>query len=254
MPKKACQKPQLEIYAFGRGHAYSNGIEIERWDGALPRNLFFYFIDNPLVTRDEIFKIFWPKLSKKDATNVFHVTKRKISERICAYLDKDENYELTSYSNGFYMPSDKIVRHYDVADFELALEGALMSDNADEKELLYGHAIELYKASFLHTINLPWVEVRRRQLQLMYAEALVGLGRLRAEQKRWAEALGVFVRATKEAPEREDIHRQAMQMYIILNRHDDARKQYASMERHLKRTLGIAPSSETRELLESIAS
>ena len=110
-------KPQLEIYAFGRGHAISNGQEIRIWDGALPRNLFFYFIDNPLVTRDQIFDIFWPKLSIKDATNVFHVTKRKITERISLYVVDDENYELTSYSTGFYVPSDKIVRHYDVFDF-----------------------------------------------------------------------------------------------------------------------------------------
>ena len=79
--KEETPKPQLEIYAFGRGHAISNGREIRSWDGALPRNLFFYFIDNPLVTRDQIFEIFWSKLSIKDATNVFHVTKRKITER-----------------------------------------------------------------------------------------------------------------------------------------------------------------------------
>ena len=41
-----------------------------------------------MVTRDEIFETFWPGLPTKEATNVFHVTKRKISERL--------GYELTS--------------------------------------------------------------------------------------------------------------------------------------------------------------
>ena len=135
--KATSLKPQLEVYAFGRGHAVSNGREISSWDGALPRNLFFYFIDNPLVTRDQIFEIFWPKLSVRDATNVFHVTKRKITERISVYVDDGANYELTTYSTGFYVPSDKIVRHYDVADFEQAMEGALLSYDAHERELLY---------------------------------------------------------------------------------------------------------------------
>ena len=106
--KATSLKPQLEVYAFGRGHAVSNGREISSWDGALPRNLFFYFIDNPLVTRDQIFEIFWPKLSVRDATNVFHVTKRKITERISVYVDDGRNYELTIYSTGFYVPSDKL--------------------------------------------------------------------------------------------------------------------------------------------------
>ena len=250
--KEATPKPQLEIYAFGQGHAVSNGREVRRWDGALPRNLFFYFIDNPLVTRDQIFEIFWPKLSIKDATNVFHVTKRKISERIFAHAEFGESFELTNYTNGFYVPSSKIVRHYDVYDFEQAMEAALMSDDPHEKAVLYGHAVDIYKAPFLHTIKLPWVEVRRRQLQVMYAEALIGLANLRAKDGQWEHALGAYVRAIKEVPEREDIHRQAMQMYVNLGRGADALQQYSVLERDLKRKYGVAPSKETRELLESI--
>ncbi|MFQ3674014.1 MAG: hypothetical protein SNJ83_10505, partial [Aggregatilineales bacterium] len=68
-------KPQLEVYAFGQGLALINGHEMVNWDGALPRQMFYYFLDHPLVTRDEIFKVFWPQLPVKEATNVFHVTK-----------------------------------------------------------------------------------------------------------------------------------------------------------------------------------
>lgn len=247
--KQSNLKPQLEIYAFGRGHAVSNGREISSWDGALPRNLFFYFIDNPLVTRDQIFEIFWPKLSVRDATNVFHVTKRKITERISAYVDDDNNYELTNYSTGFYVPSDKIVRHYDVADFEQAMEGALLSRDAHEKELQYLRVIEIYKAPFLHPVRLPWVEARRNQLKFMYADALIGIARLKQDQGAWEEALGYFARALKEVPQREDIHRGVMQMYIKLGRNADARQQYTILERLLKRKLGVKPSGETQALL-----
>lgn len=250
--KASSLKPQLEIYAFGRGHAVSNGFEISSWDGALPRNLFFYFIDNPLVTRDQIFEIFWPKLSVRDATNVFHVTKRKITERISAYVEDNKNYELTKYSTGFYVPSDKIVRHYDVADFEQAMEGALLSSERHERELLYLRAIEIYKAPFLHPLRLPWVEARRNQLKSLFAEALIGMARLKTDQRLWEEALGYYARALKEAPQREDIHRGAMRMYINLGRNADARQQYTLLERLLKRTLGVKPSSETQTLLDQL--
>lgn len=250
--KASSLKPQLEIYAFGRGHAVSNGCEIGSWDGALPRNLFFYFIDNPLVTRDQIFEIFWPKLSVRDATNVFHVTKRKITERIFAYVADNKNYELTKYSTGFYVPSDKIVRHYDVADFEQAMEGALLSSERHERELLYLRAIEIYKAPFLHPLRLPWVEARRNQLKSLFAEALIGMARLKTDQGLWEEALGYYARALKEAPQREDIHRGAMRMYINLGRNADARQQYTLLERLLKRTLGVKPSRETQTLLDQL--
>ena len=245
-------KPQLEIYAFGRGHAVSNGREIQSWDGALPRNLFFYFIDNPLVTRDQIFEIFWPKLSVRDATNVFHVTKRKITERISMMVGDGENYELTSYSTGFYVPGDKIVRHYDVADFEQAIEGALLATDPAVRQTLYREAIDMYKAPFLFPLNLPWVEARRKQLQGMYAEALNGMARLKAEEQAWEEALGFYVRALKESPQREDFHRGAMQMYINLGRNADAWQHYTVLEKQLKRSLGVKPSRETREMLAGL--
>lgn len=242
-------KPQLEIYAFGRGHALSNGSEISKWDGALPRNLFFYFIDNPLVTRDQIFEIFWRKLSIRDATNVYHVTKRKITERISVYVGDGKNYELTQYSSGFYVPSDKIVRHYDVADFEAAMEGALISNDQQEREILYSHAIEMYRAPFLYPVKLPWVEARRKQLQLMYAEALIGMARLQAANSAWEESLGFFHRALRETPQREDVYRGIMEAYIQLGRNGEARQQYDSLEHMLGRGLGVAPSSETQALL-----
>lgn len=245
-------KPQLEVYAFGRGHAISNGREIQSWDGALPRNLFFYFIDNPLVTRDQIFEIFWPKLSIRDATNVFHVTKRKITERISMMVSDDDSYELTAYSTGFYVPGNKIVRHYDVADFEQAIEGALLSTDPALRQTFYREAIDLYKAPFLFPLSLPWIVARRKQLQAMYAEALNGMARLMAEELAWEESLGFYARALKESPQREDFHRGMMQMYINLGRNADAWQHYSLLEKQLKRTLGVKPSSETQAMLSGL--
>ncbi|MFW5691845.1 MAG: bacterial transcriptional activator domain-containing protein [Chloroflexota bacterium] len=247
-------KPQLEVYAFGRGHALVNGQEITNWDGALPRNLFFFFIDKPLITRDDIFATFWPNLSVKEATNVFHVTKRKISERISLKVEEEGNYELTQYSSGFYMPSDKIVRHYDVEDFQEAVERATITLDERERETLYRRAVDLYKAPFLETISMPWVDDRRQHLRQLYAQALIGMGRIAKAQGKLEESLGFFTRALKETPEREDIHREVMHLYLQMDMPGDARKQYETLEKMLQETLDIAPAPETRAIYDSIAS
>jgi two-component SAPR family response regulator len=246
-------KPQLEVYASGRGHVLVNGKEIANWDGALPRNLFFYFIDNPLVTRDDIFRTFWPALSVKEATNVYHVTKRKISERISLKVGDEDNYELTQYSSGFYMPSNKIVRHYDMGNFQSAVERAMVTLDDKEKERLYRRAIDLYKAPFLETISMPWVEERREQLKRLYSQALVGMGRVAAKQNQHEESLGYFTRALRETPEREDVHRDVMTIYIQRGMTDDARNQYQYLKQFLKDEFRIAPCKESRELFESIS-
>ena len=245
-------RPQLEVYALGRGYAMVNGQEISNWDGALPRNLFFYFMDHPLVTRDEIFSVFWPKLTIKEATNVFHVTKRKITERITLKVGEEDSHELTQYSTGFYLPSDKVVRHYDVANFQEAIERAMMTTDSHEEELLLRRAIDTYKAPFLQTVQMSWANERSIQLQELYAQALVGMGRVYKRRNEYDRALGLFVRAAKEVPNREDIHREAMAMYIELGMLDDARRQYQHLEKILQETVGIGPSKETRRLYEEI--
>ncbi len=245
-------KPQLEVYAFGRGHALVNGQEITNWDGALPRNLFFFFIDRQLVTRDDIFATFWPNLTVKEATNVFHVTKRKISERITMKVDESGNYELTQYASGFYMPSDKVIRHYDVDDFQEAVERATITTDPREEERLLRRAIDLYKAPFLETVSMPWVEERRQHLRQLYAQALVGMGRISQARDELQPALGYFTRALKETPAREDIHREVMKLYTRLDMPDDARSQYQHLEKMLKDQFGITPAKETRELYEKL--
>lgn len=246
-------RPQLEVYSLGRGYAIVNGQMITNWDGALPRNLFFYFMDHPLVTRDEIFETFWPDLSVKEATNVFHVTKRKISERISMKVSDGKSYELTQYSGGFYMPSEKIVRHYDIADFQDAIERSMIATSDDQEKLLLTEAIELYKAPMLQTVDMPWVTARRDELRLLYAQALISMARLHKRRNELDHALGYFIRALKETPEREDIHREVMTIYLKQGMHEDARRQFRTLEKILHETLGIGPSHETRDLYDTIS-
>ncbi|MEO0564100.1 MAG: bacterial transcriptional activator domain-containing protein, partial [Chloroflexota bacterium] len=221
-------------------------------DGALPRNLFFYFMDNPLVTRDQIFEVFWPKLTTKEATNVFHVTKRKISERITMKIDMPGNYELTQYSAGFYKPSEKLTRYYDVEEFEEAVNQSMTAIEEDDEEVLLRRAIELYKGPFLQDGPMPWMAARRDEIRSKYAQALIGMGRISQSRDEQMTALGYYVRALKETPEREDIHRDVMNIYIDQQMIDDARAQYKYLTDILDENLGIGPSPESRELFDQI--
>src|SRR5260370_15199033 len=130
----------LEVYALGLGHASINGRKIDRWDGALPRSLFFYFIDRGMVTRDEIFQTFWPTLSIREATNVFHVTKRKISEIL--------GFDLTVYWSGFYRISPDIDLYYDVVKFVEDVQNSVVANDHDGIQLLE-RAIDLSRGLFL---------------------------------------------------------------------------------------------------------
>jgi DNA-binding SARP family transcriptional activator len=233
------EMPHLEVYGFGAGSVLINGRLVETWDGPLPRNLFYYFVDHPMVTRDEIFETFWPDLPTKEATNVFHVTKRKVSERL--------GYELTGYSGGFYRPSGQMSVHYDVACFEEAVKGGREAQVPTTPEIWY-KAIRLYRSQFLQNIEMPWIVRRREELKLTYAEALIGVGRLYKALGDTEGAISYYLRALREVPHREDIHRDVMSLYESRGERDKAIAQYQVLSDNLKRTLNITPSKATRTL------
>lgn len=245
-------RPQLEVYALGRGYALANGQFVDNWDGALPRNLFFFFIDRPLVTRREIFETFWPDLPVKEATNVFHVTKRKISERISMKIDPDNTYEVTQYGSGFYTPGTKLTRHYDAADFQADVEQAMAATDEREEEQMLLRAIEYYKAPFLQDTNMPWIQQRREQLRLLNGQALISLGRLYKRRGNSELSLGYFTRSLRHVPEREDIQREVMSTYLKLGRNEDARTQYLQLVETLRTAYNINPARETQDLYKVI--
>ncbi len=246
------EHPQLEVYALGSGYTIVNGQIVDNWDGALPRNLFFFFMDRPLVTRREIFETFWPELPVKEATNVFHVTKRKISERISLKIDPSKTYEMTQYSGGFYTPGEKLTRHYDVFDFQADVERAMISADENQEEELLLRAVENYKSPFLEDTDMPWIEQRREQLRLLNSQALISLGRIYKRRGDTDHSLGYFTRSLAHTPEREDIHREIMNIYLKLGRKQDALLQYRQLAETLKTSYNINPSRETQDLFHII--
>lgn len=239
---EAPDRQQLEVYALSGGHSYMNGRPVTNWDGTLPRNLFYFLVDHPMVTRDEIFAVFWPKMPIKEATNVFHVTKRKISECL--------GHDLTNYVGGFYVPARNLTVHYDARVFEHAVDAAVEDDQ--QAPALWCQAVQLYRSDFLPHIKMPWVIERRAILQQKYAQALINLGRYYRAQGDLNRALGFLLRALRLKPDWEDVHQDVLRIYQDQGRTADAVAQYARLERTLHDLFQIEPGRETRRLYQSI--
>lgn len=233
----------LEVYAHGSGHALVNGRLIDRWDGVLPRNLFFYLVDRGMVTRDEIFQTFWPELSVREATNVFHVTKRKISERL--------GFDLTTYWSGFYRISPNIDLRYDVVQFGEFMQNTTIAEG-DEAIALLEKAIHLYRGPFLSSLDAAWITGRRDGLRNTYVEALSTLGKICEERGDRMRTVSLYQRALVIHPHREDLARGVMIIHYEAGDLERALDVYAQLTEALRRTYNIAPDKKTTELADQI--
>ncbi|MCB9438604.1 MAG: hypothetical protein H6673_16650 [Anaerolineales bacterium] len=237
------QQGQIEFQSLsGSTRVLSDGRIVTSWDGSLPRVLCYYFIEHQMVTRNDIFEVFWPHLGIKEATNVFHVTKRKISEKL--------GYEITAYSNGFYIHSPRVNVLYDAREFEANMDFAIQSETLSPSH--YYRAVQLYRHEYLPDVDMPWVVAKREKLRDYFVQALIGLGRLHAALGERNRSLCYYNRALSERPDREDVHRNIMQIHADAGHIRLAIEQYQRLEKTLKQKFNITPSQDSRSMYEAL--
>lgn len=234
----------LEVHALGPGQALIDGRLLDTWDGVLPKCLFYFLVDRAMSTRDDIFETFWPNLEKREATNVFHVTKRKVNEIL--------GQDLTTYGNGFYRLADNVELYYDVVEFLEAVQHAEIAEDDDHAIQLYEQGTHLYRSEFLSTLDQGWIRERREELRNTYADALIGLAQLYTKRAAEDAALGLYMRAAAVMPQREDLARTLMQHYRKHGEHAYALQLFNRLETVLRRELNVTPSPETIKLAQAI--
>lgn len=235
---------KLEVFALGPGYVLLNGKQIDTWEGHLPRLLFFFALDRPVVTRSEICQAFWPDLDNDQAVNVFHVTKRR--------LHKALDFDVLVHEGGYYRVNPDVSIYYDI----MAFVGALVkgrSPETEDKAAVWQEAIDLYRGPFLQGHSDDWIVQRRSDYQTGYLEALSEMARIRLEEGRQENALGLLLRAVSENDRYEPIHRQIMQLYANLGRRSEAAAHYQKLVDKLKSD-GKEPELETQELYAAIMS
>lgn len=237
------EKHLLEVRAFGSGRVLLDGKLVDNWDGVLPRSLFFYLVDRGMTTRNEIFATFWPNLQIKEATNVFHVTKRKISEVL--------GTDLTMFWSGFYRISPHIQLSYDAVQLTEMVQASAVASPQETTELLL-RAILLYRGNFLTSINAPWVKRRREELLQLYSDVLVGLARQLEHNADGRQALGLYLRAAANNPHREDLALNIINLYWKLGMAEEALLTYDRLKQELSTTLGVAPAPNLIQVVEQI--
>jgi len=231
----------LEVWGFGSGRVLVDGRPVSSWDGVLPRALFFYFVDRGMTTRAEIFDAFWPNMQVREATNVFHVTKRKISEVL--------GIDLTHFASGFYHLAANLDLYYDVRVFNNLVQDSEVAD-ADDAMAMLGKALGLYRGPFITGLDSGWTKLRRDQTAQAFGDALVALARRMEARGDLDEALNHYARAANLEPPRDDAMERVFELAYALGHNTDALAIYENFETYLREQLQIVPVTPLQQLAE----
>jgi DNA-binding SARP family transcriptional activator len=237
-------KTKLEVAAFGPGNVFMNSKAIDVWEGHLPRLLFFFALDRPIVTRSEICTAFWPELSDEQAVNVFHVTKRRLHKA----LDMD----VLVHDDGYYRVNPEMSVHYDVMDFASALMAGRDETNKN-RTAAWQKAIDLYRGPFLQGHTDSWIVDRRHDYRAGYLEALTEMASIRLGEERPEHALALFQRVLAEDFSRVETHERVMRLFSSLGRRSEAAAHFQRISEEFKRTGMVVPTELTSLYQEIVA-
>lgn len=243
--REVYENPEIDLLTqgFGPGYVQHEHGEVGEWEGHLPRLLFFFVLDRPVVTRAEICAIFWPDLNLDQAVNVFHVTKRR--------LHKALGFDALVHQDGYYQINPAIRINYDVERFTAALVKARRAESNEEALPLWQDAVDAYGGRFLQGHTESWILNRRQDFLIGYLEAMQAIASTRLAEGRPEQALALLTRAANENELYEPIHRDIMQLYADLGRRSE-------VAGHYQKLMGILdnekrkPESETIELYENL--
>ncbi|MEM7272206.1 MAG: AAA family ATPase [Actinomycetota bacterium] len=112
--------------------------------------------------------------------------------------------------------------------------------------------VNAYPGDFLDGHYDDWIDPIRDRIKDRYHTALVQLIQLYKSRSQYDTALRFATTLVKQAPLREDLHREVMRLHALLGQTPAAERQFAVCARVLKAELGVEPSAETVELIERI--
>jgi hypothetical protein len=256
----------LEILALGPGKVFFNNVAIDHWEGHLPRLLLFFAIDRGTITRDDFHRAFWGDLSGDQATNVFHVTKRRLHRALGNVIEEGGSFELLVHQDGAYRLRPGVEIYYDGFEWTQALLAARDRSNPKPEES-YRRVVELYRGPFLKGHDDLWIEQRRASMEAGFVEAIRFLAEEAsvtfAEDPRQNfrasdEALRLYSLGLAESPQSSEIVKDAVSMLLGLGRRMEAlafiESYYAGLKllkervKRAGRTLKVTPDPTIKAL------
>jgi LuxR family maltose regulon positive regulatory protein len=237
---------QLEFIALGSSTIRRDGEVVDAQELRLrAKEMLFFFLAHPVVTKERIVAALWPELSLAKAHSTFHFYLFQVRRLL-------GGTEAISYEGGAYRLESRRYKH-DVDEFHRSLAKAEKAASARRENYLR-EALNLFRGDYLEDIYSEWTEELRASLRREYFQALEDLARDCRSRGRLDDAAEYCHRLLDKDILREDIHRELIGTLVDMGDRAGAIRQFERLRQVLYKELGTVPSSETMNMVRGLQS
>lgn len=246
-------EPELRIYALGTTQviAGDRALTSADWTYHKAKELLYYFISQPPMTKAQIGLDVWPDASANQLRNIFHRAMHHLRKALGQpdwIVFADETYSFDRALN-FWC---------DLHEFETLLRpigsiaGLKPADQAAAIRRLES-AVQLWRGDFVEDLDAgEWAIFKREELRRRYVQALIDLGALYFAEAQYDRAVAVYRRLLALDNYLELAHRELMRCFARQGETSHAIQHYQHLREMLQRELQAEPSPETVMLYERL--
>jgi ATP/maltotriose-dependent transcriptional regulator MalT/two-component SAPR family response regulator len=240
------QAPRLEITSFGTVAVMSDGhtVELSDWQTREARDLFFYLLQSPPRTKEQIAMDFWPDISPARLKVRFRINIYRIRQALGqdVILFKDDHYSFNR----------SIPFQWDRERVDELHQSSQRRTNIDERIKELENALTLIRGNYLADLEAKWAEADRIQYGELRKTIMLELSELHLQRGHTQHCLNMARELISLDPLMESANRVALQAYAA--KHDPAglALHYRQYQEILENELGMLPSLEMRNLYEKL--
>lgn len=245
---EAPRQARLRIRALGAATVHSGDrlLRPEDWTYGKPRELLYLLAGSAPRTKEQIGVALWPGLPAGELRSAFHTALHQLRQAL-------GGRGWVVYADGHYAFDRSRDYWYDVEAFEAELLAARQAASPPAALPHLERALAVYTGDFLADMNAgEWVESRRAELRRAVESALLGAGRLLVAEKRYREAVDVYLRAVAQDPLLEVAHRELMRCWARVGEPARAIRHYLDLTQLLRDELGVRPAAETTAVFSQL--
>ena len=131
-------------------------------------------------------------------------------------------------------------------------EAARRARDFEKCATAYEEAIALYRGEFMNGSYDLWMEEPRAYYNEQHLRMLMTLAEIAQNNADWTRSLELSQKILRDDPFREDIHCRMMKAHAALGNRVAVKEQFETLQKLLKKELGVEPAAETQRLFKEL--
>jgi LuxR family maltose regulon positive regulatory protein len=240
--------PELEIMTFDNVKVYCNNklLILSDWQTREARDLFFFLLHSPPMTKEQIALELWPDISPARLKMRFKINIHRIRRTL--------GQDTIIFEGEHYQFNRAINYSWDREKFDEIFQLVQRDIPPAKKKTFLEQVVEIASGPYLADIDANWALLERLKVQEICQQMLLELGEIYLAEGQLHACLDISRKILQTEPLLEAAYRLIIRAYAALHDPVAMARQYQQYQKALADEMGLRPSSEIIYLYEQLLS